>query len=67
MINLERKIGPMRIRAWGLVLNMIANAIALYGLSRVLTGQGGWPMLILGVVLTVICIGVCAKPADSNT
>jgi membrane-associated phospholipid phosphatase len=55
MINLER------------VLNMIANAIALYGLSRVLAGQGGWSLLIFGAALTVICIGVCARPADSNT
>jgi hypothetical protein len=63
MIDLEKTVGPLRLRTWGLVLNMIANGIALYGLSRVLAGEGGWPILIVGAALTVICIAVCAKPA----
>ncbi len=65
MINLEKKVGPLRLRAWGLVVNMLANAMALFGLSQVLTGQGGWPLLVLGAALTVACIAICARPAES--
>ena len=64
MINLEKKAGPMRLRAWGLILNMIANGIALYGLSRVLAGQDGWPLLTTGSLLTLLCIAICARPAE---
>ena len=64
MINLETKVGPMRLRAWALILNMIANAIALYGLSRVLVEQGGWTLLTTGSLLTILCIAICARPAE---
>ena len=64
MINLETKVGPMRLRAWALILNMIANAIALYGLSRVLVEQGGWALLTTGCLLTLLCIAICARPTE---
>ena len=44
---------------------MIANAMALLGLAKVLSGDGGsggWVLLIIGVVLTLLCISVCAIP-----
>lgn len=50
------------MRTWGLILNMLANIVALYGLSQVLAGDGGWPVLLLGVICTIILIGVCAIP-----
>ena len=64
IINLEKKLGPMRLRAWVLILNMIANAIALYGLSQVLAVQGGWFLLTTGSLLTIVCICICARPAE---
>ena len=66
MVNLETKVGPMRLRAWALILNMIANAIALYGLSRVLVEQGGWALLTTGSLLTLLCIAICARPAEAG-
>jgi len=30
---LDRPLGPLRVRAWGLLLNMLANAVALFGLA----------------------------------
>ena len=63
MIDVDRKIGPMRLRAWGLVVNLFANAAALYGLSLVLADRPGWPLLIGGAAVTALCMGVCAIPA----
>ena len=62
MIDLERKFGPMRLRAWGLVINFVANVIALYGLSLVLGGRDGWFWLLTGIIGTVLCIAVLALP-----
>ena len=67
MIDVDRKLGPMRLRAWGLVVNLAANAVALYGLSRVLAGEGGWGPLIAGGVLTVGCIAFCAAPSKQDS
>jgi hypothetical protein len=66
MIDLETMVGPLRIRAWGLVLNLVANAAALYGLSLVMGGQGGWSLMIGGAAVTALCIGVCAIPAKDR-
>ncbi len=63
---LDTMFGPMRLRAWGLVINMIANAIALYGLAIVLRGEGGVTMLIVGSILTVCCIGILAVPQERS-
>lgn len=65
MINLEKQIGPLRLRAWGLIANFIANAIALFGLAKVLGGTGGWPYLIAGGVATIIIILTLATPVSS--
>jgi len=67
MIDVDAKIGPLRLRAWGLVLNLFANAAALVGLSQVMGGRGGWPLLVGGAVVTALCLGVCAIPARSGT
>lgn len=60
---LDKKLGPFRVRGWGLALNMIANAIALYGLSQVLQTNTGYFYLGFGGALTIICIAVLATPA----
>lgn len=65
MIGLERRLGPMRLRAWGLAANFLANLVGLYGLSRVLAGSGGWFPLYAGALGTVICIAVLARPAGN--
>ncbi len=62
MTFLERKVWFMRVRAWGLVLNFLANGLALYGLSRVLAGEGGEVFLLLGAILTAALIAVLAIP-----
>ncbi|MEM1245296.1 MAG: hypothetical protein AAGK22_02930 [Acidobacteriota bacterium] len=63
-MNLERPLGPMRLRAWGLLFNLLANVLALYGLSRVLGEKpGGWLLLVVGALLTLVCLLVLARPA----
>lgn len=62
MLDLEQKLGPMRLRAWGLVVNFGANVTLLYGLSQVVANQGGWAWLITGAVATVFCVAILAKP-----
>lgn len=59
----ERRIGPLTARAWGLVLNFVCNALALYGLSLAVRDRGGTPLLVLGVVGTVACLGWLARPS----
>ncbi|PCI54361.1 MAG: hypothetical protein COB36_10245 [Alphaproteobacteria bacterium] len=66
MINLEKKIWGFRVRVWGLVANMIGNIIALYGLSRVMDDGSGWSILVIGAMITLVCIGVCALPVKDN-
>ena len=66
MIDLERKYGPMRLRAWGLVANFVTNIIALYGLSLVLGGRGGWFWLLTGVIATVLCLAILAQPVQDD-
>jgi len=58
-------MGPMRLRAWGLIINFLFNGIALYGLSRLLSDQGGTPILVFGAVGTLVCISVLAIPDHS--
>lgn len=66
MIDLEKTVGPMRLRAWGLVLNFIGNVLALLGLSMVLREGVGWPLLILGVAVTLLCLFILARPVRSE-
>ncbi|WP_040481431.1 hypothetical protein [Luminiphilus syltensis] len=61
---LDRPLGPMRIRAWGLLANMMANALALYGLSQVLSNQGGHVLLAVGFTLSVLFIALLAVPSE---
>ena len=64
MLNPENKVGPLRIRAWALIVNMFANAIALFALSCLMAGFGGWSLLVVGLFLTVAAIGIAAKPVE---
>ncbi len=62
MIDLERKLASVRLRVWGLVVNFIANIIALYGLAGILNGRDTWLVFISGSVLTLLCLLVLAMP-----
>jgi len=64
MIDLERQVGPLSLRAWGLVVNFAFNATALWGLSHVVRGAGGTAPLAIGVIGTVLCLAVLAKPSN---
>ena len=66
MIDLEQKLGPMRLRAWGLLVNLAANVVLLYGLAQVIAGRGGWGWLAAGAVVTVICILTLAQPVRGD-
>ncbi len=66
MINLEKKIGPLKLRAWGLIINFIANAVALYGLAIYFNESGSAFTMILGISLTVITILVVSIPSQAS-
>ena len=59
----------MRLRAWGLVANLVFNIVALYGLASLLgAGSGGALWLTIGTIGTIACLLVLAQPArDSDT
>tara|TARA_R110000787_G_scaffold107484_1_gene215409 strand:- start:173 stop:352 length:180 start_codon:yes stop_codon:yes gene_type:complete len=48
---IDRPLGPMRIRAWGLLANMGANATALYGLQQVIRYGSGQVTLAVNRLL----------------
>lgn len=61
--DIDRRFGPLRLRAWFLVANFACNALALYGLSRVLVTGGGAAILAVGVVGTIVCLAVLSQPS----
>ena len=66
MIDLERQIGPWSVRVWGLILNFLANTLALYGVAGVLRDGSRWPILVMGITVTVVCVLVLACPAPDS-
>jgi hypothetical protein len=67
MIDFERQIGPWSVRVWGLILNFMGNALALYGAAGVLRNGSRWPILIIGLLLTVGCVLILAIPTPDPT
>lgn len=63
MIDLDRRYGPFPGRVWGLIVNFLANAAALYGAVGYLRGGRHLPLLLLGLLVTVACILVLALPS----
>jgi hypothetical protein len=61
-LDLERRVGGLRLRVWGLILNFGFNTVALYGLSRLLTIGDGALLVLLGGTGTVVCISIVARP-----
>ncbi|MDE2664051.1 MAG: hypothetical protein OXI39_13735 [Gemmatimonadota bacterium] len=62
---LERRAGPWSGRVWGLLLNLVANAVALWGVSSVMRTGDGWTWVAVGCAATVVCIAVLARPSRS--
>ncbi len=63
---LKRRIGPWSGRVWGLVLNLIANAVTLWGVSLLLRTGGGWLWIAIGGTATVVCMAALALPDRSG-
>lgn len=63
MIDIDRRLGPWSGRVWGLILNFIGNALAIYGAIGVMRNGTRLPLLIIGVGLTVGCILLLARPS----
>ena len=62
---LKRRIGPWSGRVWGLILNLAANAVTLWGLSSLLRTGRGWIWIVIGGVATVVCMAALALPDRS--
>lgn len=63
MIDLDGRLGPLPVRAWGLILNFIGNALAVYGAIGFIQDGSRLPILIIGAGLTLVCLLVLAKPS----
>lgn len=63
---LERPIGPWSGRVWGLIVNLAANAMALWGVASVMRTGEGWIWIVIGGVATAVCIAALALPARSG-
>jgi len=63
---LERRIGPWSGRVWGLIFNLVANGLMLWGISSLLRTGSGWAWIVIGGLGTVICMAALALPARSE-
>ncbi|MDE2752346.1 MAG: hypothetical protein OXI83_07205 [Gemmatimonadota bacterium] len=63
---LKRRIGPWSGRVWGLVLNLVANAVTLWGVSLLLRTGSGWHWIVIGGVATAVCMAALALPDRSG-
>ena len=63
MIDLDRRYGIWSLRVWGLIVNLMANALALYGLVGFLRDGTHLLPLVLGAMVSITCILVLATPS----
>ena len=63
MIDLDRRYGIWPGRVWGLIVNFLANALALYGLVGFLRDGTHVVPLISGVLVTTACVLLLARPS----
>ena len=61
-MDLDRRCGPFPGRVWGLILNLAANTVALYGLVGYLRDGTHLVLMVTGWVVTVGCVLVLARP-----
>ena len=64
--DIDRRLGPMRLRAWFLIANFLFNAIALYGLSRLMVAGEGVGLMVVGILGTLGCLAVLSQPNGPN-
>jgi hypothetical protein len=64
MMDLDRRYGIWTGRVWGLILNLIGNTLALYGLVGFLRDGTHLFPLVLGVLVTITCVLVLARPSQ---
>ena len=62
-MDLDRQYGPWSGRVWGLIVNFVGNAVALYGFAGYLRDGSRLPVLIAGVLLSTACILLLSKPS----
>ena len=63
MIDLDRRYGVWTGRVWGLIVNLMANALALYGLVGFLRDGTHLLPLIVGGLVTTACVLLLARPS----
>ena len=63
MIDLDKRLGFWSLRVWGLVLNLVGNALAIYGAVGLLKSSTHLAYLIIGCALTLLCILTLARPS----
>ena len=63
MIDIDRRYGVFSGRVWGLILNLVANAVALYGLAGFLRDGTRVVLLTVGVACTLACVAILARPS----
>ncbi len=64
MIDLDQRYGPWSGRVWGLIVNLAANALALYGLAGYLRDGSRLSHLVIGLAVTAGCILLLARPSQ---
>ena len=62
MIDLDRRYGVWSGRVWGLIVNLLANTLALFGLVGFLRDGTHLIPLIVGVLVTLACVLLLAIP-----
>ncbi|MBI2834940.1 MAG: hypothetical protein HYX76_11005 [Acidobacteria bacterium] len=62
-MELERTIGPLRLRVWILVVNLVANALLLHGAVRYASDGTNLVELVAGATMTSVCIMLLALPS----
>ena len=62
MIHIDRRWGPWSGRVWGLILNFVANGLAIYGAIGVIRDGSRILIFIVGLLITLACILALARP-----
>lgn len=61
-MDMDRRLGPWRLRLWGLIANFFGNILALFGIVRVVR-DGSWGLLVAGGSITLVCVALLSIPA----
>lgn len=52
----------MKLRVWGLAVNLLANLAALWGISSIVRTGSGWGWALGGGAVTLACVLALAIP-----